>query len=230
MSSVAPLEYESRVVSSVCPICNERPTTAGKSLYGYPVCKKCISRFGNRRQFAFVVDFLLFFFAIINIFAWPAFFLDETAALSEAILGVVNVVGLLMMLLWLTCRDGFDGRSPGKRLMGLQVVDEMTGRPITFVGAFRRESFFILVLIPVLGSLALILIVVTIAIQMRKGHRLGDRIAGRRVIWRKYADSPVFGGKGSLCLNCRCDIAGNVSGVCPECRHPTKMAIVPITV
>ena len=71
--------------------------------------------------------------------------------------------------------------------------------------------------IPVIGGFASLNVVIIIAIQLNKGYRLGDRFAKTRVIWKRHARSPVFGGDDILCYSCGYDLTGNESGICPEC-------------
>jgi rubrerythrin len=61
------------------------------------------------------------------------------------------------------------------------------------------------------------MIILIIAFQVGKGYRLGDPFANTRVVWRKYAHLPMFGGDALVCSGCGYNLMGNVSGVCPEC-------------
>lgn len=219
----APLDYAiARGPSGLCPICNERPSTH-KTLYGYPVCKKCLYKFANRRQVAYLVDSLLFLIPVYGVL----FLLEPQLgglAGSPALLEVFVVVFALIMNSLFIMRDGFNGQGPGKRLTGVQVIDETTGQPISFLQSFKRNWWFLLGVLPFVGNLVSLAIVITIIIQMTKGYRLGDRFARTRVIWKKYADSPVFGGKGIRCRKCGYDLTGNQSGLCPECGTPIEGA------
>jgi uncharacterized RDD family membrane protein YckC len=127
--------------------------------------------------------------------------------------------GFALMCLFIL-KDGFNGQSPGKRLMDVQVLDQRTGLPIKFAQSFKRNSILLLGQIPIVGGLVGLVVILIIAMQVAKGYRLGDRFAQTRVIWKKYARLPVFGGDGLVCENCSYDLHGNMSGICPECGTP----------
>jgi uncharacterized RDD family membrane protein YckC len=90
-------------------------------------------------------------------------------------IGPINTVWGLTVLLgigYFLGRDGFTGRSFGKRLMGLHVARSDGGR-CTFRSSFRRN---LTLLVPGLNLLEL-------WIFLRRPHeaRIGDRFAGTRV-------------------------------------------------
>ena len=99
----------------------------------------------------------------------------------------------------------------------MQVLDDRTNQPISFGQSFKRNAILLVSNIPFVGGLASLVVIITIAIQQTRGYRIGDRYAQTRVIWKKYARSPVFGGDGGVCASCGYDLTGNQSGVCPEC-------------
>jgi len=91
-------------------------------------------------------------------------------------------LGHFLAMLYILFRDGiFSGQSIGKKVMGIQVVNA-DGRVIHFVdSSFRNVLFLFYVVIPVA------ILVETIALIRNPEHqRLGDRIAGTRVV-RKEA-------------------------------------------
>jgi len=90
--------------------------------------------------------------------------------------------GHFLAMLYILFRDGiFSGQSIGKKVMGIQVVNA-DGRVIHFVdSSFRNVLFLFYVVFPVA------ILVETIALIRNPEHqRLGDRIAGTRVV-RKEA-------------------------------------------
>lgn len=87
----------------------------------------------------------------------------------------------LAMLPFFMMKDGFGGYSPGKALTGVQTLDVRTGQPIGLGASLKRNLPIAIPFVPLV-----------IAVQMMKGPRLGDRWANTRVIWKKYAASPVF--------------------------------------
>jgi uncharacterized RDD family membrane protein YckC len=201
-----------------CPLCRKRPATA-KAIYGHPVCKKCFYAFANRRQLGYLVDAVLI--TIINL--GIVYGLQSTlgrARIDEAFRALtVFVVSAAITCLFLL-KDGFNGGSIGKKLADIQVLDERTGQPIGFGQSFKRNSVLLFGLIPYAGALLSLAIIITIAIQVAKGYRIGDRFAQTRAIWKRYAQLPIFGGDALVCDQCGYDLHGNVSGICPECGKP----------
>lgn len=139
-----------------CAVC-ERPLAKAsrcKELYGYPVCRKCRHGFANRRQAAFLIDWVLCrLFVLVSIHA-------VIVALLQTPLGGSSGAYLLLAL-----KDGFSGKSPGRWLLGLRVVDAETRLPIGFRHSFVRN---LPLFIPYLGVLG-------IALSMMSGLRWGDR-------------------------------------------------------
>jgi uncharacterized RDD family membrane protein YckC len=209
------LSYAVPSAPGVCPLCNHRPTGWTK-IYGHPVCKKCYYKLANRRQSAFVVDNVLLTVPVwlIGRFIQRHVTLPTFSDLAWEVLG--SALALLLMSIF-ALKDGFGGQSPGKRLAGVQVLDDRTGRPISFDQSFKRNAIFLVGCLPFVGNVASLIVLITIMIQLGKGRRLGDRFAGTRVIWKKHARSVVFGGDGLICETCGYDLIGNQSGVCPEC-------------
>lgn len=205
------------VTDDYCPICAralKRPSKA-KELYGFRVCKKCRNGFANRRQGAFLVDWIiLLWFPVVVILYLEDFFLgppSPTPLLLEY-LGLDRAVGFIIT--WIVpllfyCKDGFGGMSLGKWIMGVQVVDVNTREPVGAKQSFKRNLVF---LIP--------LSVLVVALTMMKGRRWGDRWAHTVVIRRKYAFKAPFDPRGILCIECGYNLTGNVSGRCPECFTP----------
>ncbi len=185
-------------------------------MYGHFVCKKCFYAFANRRQLGYLVDALLV--GVVNFFANYALadYLGRTGSTTLAVQFVVLPMNLLLMCLFIL-KDGFGGQSPGKRLTDVRALDEATGQPIGFRQSFKRNSVLLFGLIPIIGGLISLGILITIATQVAGGYRLGDRFAKTKVIWKRYANSPVFGGDALACEQCGYELRGNVSGICPEC-------------
>lgn len=211
MSGVPTIEY-ARAAAGACPLCGQRAVE--KKLFGEGVCKKCLYGFANRRQLAYIVDVVLLVFVGI-----PAEYALDWATESWGLemQGFVGWVYLLGLNLIFVLKDGFDGRSPGKRLTGVQVVDEASGKGIGFLQSFKRNVVLMVGLVPVVGGFVSLVVLIVIAIQMNKGRRLGDGITKTRVIWKRYERSRVFGGDGLACEGCGYDLRGNVSGKCSEC-------------
>ncbi len=215
MSQAVPTISYASPQSGECELCHQRPAWK-KPLYGYPVCKKCYYRFVNRRQLAFIVDSLLWLAVASPIGFLIGMQLERWVTTDLAMELAIAPVALLLNCVFIM-KDGFNGQSPGKWLTDVQVLDGATGRPISFGASFKRNAVLLVGAIPIVGGLASLVILITIAIQMSKGYRIGDRFANTRVIWKRYARSSVFGGDGLLCHSCGYDLTGNESGICPEC-------------
>jgi uncharacterized RDD family membrane protein YckC len=142
-----------------------------KSLYGQSVCKKCYDGFTNRRQAAFLVDLALWYGIITAL----GFIVGRPLPQQvETLLALCPWVAFLF-------KDGFAGHSPGKALMGIQVVNEESGNPTGFGVSFKRN---VLLIVPFM--------ILIVAFQLRAGYRVGDRWARSKVIWKKYRDKAPF--------------------------------------
>jgi len=213
-----------------CPLCGRVDTFQKKTkkLYNHDICSKCYYSFANRRQLAYFLDAVCwtllmfplsmgFFFLIITYGQ-----LLNTPAGTALYWAIVVLVGLFFSALF-ALKDGFAGHSPFKALLGVQVVDNTSFLPISFQQSFKRNIPFmgttsVVGNIPVLGGLAALGIIIAIAVQLCKGHRWGDKWANTRVVWKKYAASPVFT-LGHHCSGCGYDLRATTQDHCPECGH-----------
>jgi uncharacterized RDD family membrane protein YckC len=89
-----------------------------------------------------------------------------------------SVLYLLAALLYVLLRDAMYGRSVGKFLFGLVVIDLETGRPCGRAGSAKRNVVFLL---PGANLSAAFLEAVTI-VRDPQGQRLGDRVAQTQVV------------------------------------------------
>ncbi len=197
------------IQQQICPLCR-RPTPMGKKakrLYKGYVCKKCCYSFVNRRQAAYLVDSLLYSF-VYFIFLYFLNFMPGNPFLTIILTGTVSWVILVEICCEIIfyMKDGFRGKSPGRWIAGVTVVDEELREPIGFHQSVKRN---LALLIP----FGLLIIVG----QMSKGKRIGDKWAKTRVIWDKYKHSFPFEDRGFVCYRCGYNLTGNVSGICPEC-------------
>ncbi len=204
-------------VTELCPVCERTSSTRPfrQRLYGVPVCKRCRNAFANRRQTAYLIDWI----AWIAATAFPLAYLEErfygsgmTRHSFAGFWGFDSAFGFIVT--WILpfvffCKDGFQGMSLGKWMTGVQVVDVHTREPIGFARSLKR-NFVLLVPFGVL----------IVAGTMMKGQRWGDKGARTAVIWRKKAHKLPFDPRGVLCTGCGYDLTGNVSGRCPECFTP----------
>jgi len=103
---------------------------------------------------------------------------------------VIPKAGFFAGLAYLLIGDGlFDGRSLGKKLIGLRVVSADTNEPCSFRGSILRNSIFgigyLLYKIPWLGWIFIVIGIVfefIILLGSKDGMRLGDEIAKTRVV------------------------------------------------
>ena len=194
------------MAEQVCPLCRTaKHMRKAKPLYSVPVCKKCYYRFANRRQGAYVIDVLLLYVFSFFLGLATAGTLFALEFSDDQVHFTVTVLGWTVIPLMFFMKDGFAGHSPGKLICGVQVVDRQTRRPTGFGRSFMRNLPLLIPFMPLI-----------IAFLLQKGYRIGDRWAKTKVIWKRYANHPVFAG-GLACENCQYDLAGNQTGVCPEC-------------
>lgn len=103
---------------------------------------------------------------------------------------VVPKAGFYAGLFYMLISDGlFNGRSPGKYLMGIKTVSLRDGQPCSARDSIIRNSVFgiglLLYKIPVIGWIFLVLIAVLeflILLGSKEGMRLGDELARTLVL------------------------------------------------
>lgn len=155
----------------VCPLCR-RAEKLTRKLYAHDVCRECWASFANRRQLAFVVDWLL-----ISVASFILGFAVGHRMSDQALQGLAFLLFAPLLLL----KDGFRGRSPGKALMDLTVVDVVSGAPAGLGASLLRNLPLLVPFVPLF-----------VAFQLKGGRRVGDGWAGTRVIWNRYSRSEVF--------------------------------------
>ncbi|MBX9791976.1 MAG: RDD family protein [Pirellulales bacterium] len=167
-----------------CPVCGQPRRILTRKLYGILTCRQCVDRFASRRFRAAFVDW-----AIYQAFAFPLFLAFSTLLASVTtfeqfdnlllpLAFLINIPAHLVLAL----KDGFQGYSPGKWLLGLRTYSRATGEPATFTDSLARN--WAPALIPFVAFLVLI--------SVRRGKRLGDGLRDTKVVWTKHANSPVF--------------------------------------
>ena len=165
-----------------CPLCETEKDMAQETdtLYGHVVCSKCYHDFANRRQLAFIIDFALWDIGtVLVVFAGGLIFAMGGVPDSQ----LEGGARILRWMFWPTffLKDGFRGHSPGKAMMGLQVVHVTSDEPAGFWTSFKRNL-----------PLAIPFMTLIVAVQLYKGHRWGDGWSESRVIWKKYRDQVPF--------------------------------------
>jgi hypothetical protein len=191
--------------SPVCPIC-EGACRQAVALFGVAVCSRCARRFIHDRQAAYVLDCILFYSGM-RILVWSAGLAGIANQLSLApdwlTLAVLVFAGRMVFV----CKDACKGRSPGKWLFHLLVIDEDSGAIAPPSQSIKRN---LVLLAPLVGE-------IIGALSLRGGWRVGDRFAKTRVVpYRKRYAIP-FGVRHDVCCDCGYALTGNVSNICPEC-------------
>ena len=215
-----------------CPICfgTDWRTRKELKLYGVRVCKKCYYGLANRRQVAFLLDYIL-----LIVGAYLAGMVVVLANPSPSDVTFVMVLGVAIGLAFnflFALKDGFSGQSPGKMLMGVQVLQRRSLEPAGFLASLMRHiPLLVMWTVPafmvffpgipwLVTNLIILILLLYMATQLCRGPRWGDKLAGTMVIWKKYRHRVPFDTRGALCVVCAYDLRGNVSGVCPECGTP----------
>ena len=179
-----------------CCLCGNWLQFGWKPLYGYQVCPKCHSNFAWKRAFAHLIDIVaaniilgilvvaaLVIGAVLIAGAGQTSSSDAAAATAMLLFMLLYGFIFLAMYAFLLLRDGFNGQSPGKKVLGLQVINTVTGVPIRFGDSFKRNLILIVPVLP---------IVVAVQIFTANGMRIGDEWAQTKVIWLQYADRAPF--------------------------------------
>ena len=188
-----------------CPLCgNVKRMRRSKELYGVPICKKCYYKFANRRQLAYVLDLIAWYLLSFAV----GIVLGLTMVLAGAEVETIESVGVWVgwcILPFFLAKDGFAGYSIGKLICGVRVVHRQSFKPMGFAASFKRNLPLLIPFMPLV-----------VAFLVSRGYRIGDGWAKTKVIWKKYADHPLF--RGQLrCDRCKYDLTGVTSNVCPEC-------------
>ncbi len=220
----------SKPLIRTCPICSEE--IKGKTrhvLYKVEVCGSCYYGFASNRHLAFAIDFLASLFITVSLaLAFTRLCrLCDIGYTGRSVYNLAPYYHLLFVSL-IAFRDGIRGHSPGKFLMGVQVVSKNTLIPIGLGGSFVRNSpikgfllaTFFIIAYTANGeymNVAFLFFLLFLAYMLHKGPRLGDGLAGTKVIWKKHRFQIPFDQRGLLCGACGYNLTGNVSGVCPEC-------------
>lgn len=152
-----------------CPLCSKEVIrTTTKSLYGHQVCRPCRFNFATRRQVAFLIDWFSFY--LLFLILW------------NSLNGVIQFSGVVVLALFII-KDSFKGHSLGKRILGLQVINDKDGEPIGLSRSIMRN---------IQTMLPIPLYRLFLGIQLYGGYRNGDGWAQTKVIWKKLSLHPIF--------------------------------------
>jgi uncharacterized RDD family membrane protein YckC len=179
-----------------CCLCGNWLQFGWKPLYGYQVCPKCHSDFAWKRAFAHLIDIvaanIILGILVVVILVIGALLIagagqtsSSDAAAATAMILFMLLYGFIFIAMYafLLLRDGFNGQSPGKKVLGLQVINTVTGVPIRFGDSFKRNLILIVPVLPIM---------VAVQIFTANGMRIGDEWAQTKVIWLQYADRAPF--------------------------------------
>lgn len=133
------------------------------------------------RVAAYLVDFVLrttVFVVIAMVLLCSSIVPDSSA------MGVLLLISFLLSWFYYTLFETFwNGRTPGKSVMGLRVIKEK-GYPITFLAAFGRN------LLRTVDSLGLYLVGFVAVLLSPRFQRLGDYLAGTIVVHERLTGMP----------------------------------------
>jgi uncharacterized RDD family membrane protein YckC len=127
-----------------------------RKLYDVWVCRRCGNGQINRRHFAYVFDVLLLYGGILFVLAFLA---GMAGAVGHA--DVSEIAAAIPYVAWglFLFKDGFNGHSLGKAMLGLQVVDADSGQGAGFGASFKRNLPLLIPVVPLI-----------VAIQLNGGH------------------------------------------------------------
>jgi len=138
MSDTNHAHTESHVTLPFCRMCGrERTEKKRYSLNGFVVCKKCYNAFANRRKAAFLIDLVPYCIGMSQLIQ----LLEEQYWKVTRPHVIVQLIISLAIMLPFAFKDGFTGRSLGKWLMDLRVVEMETRQPAGFRRSFLRNFY-----------------------------------------------------------------------------------------
>lgn len=194
-ASIEPALSKANVPDDACAVCscafggqthapNPKTYSSGKlfslragqsaRLYSHSICGKCWSQFHWRRVGARLLDLLISAIMMVGsmVLIAPA---DNT---------IVVLVGLMVRTTFEWTKDGwFSGRSPGKMVFGVYVIDRDSGRPASLAKCVKRNLAF--VAFPWTYFLAIA--IAANGVSKPPGIRIGDKWAGTEVVPRQLA-------------------------------------------
>jgi len=135
-----------------CCLCGNWLQLGSKPLYGFQVCPKCFNDFAWKRAFAYIIDIVIVN-AIVGVLivvmlvvgvalvgAGQGSANEDQAATAGGMVIVFGYLGsLLMAYVLIIMRDGHRGMSPGKRILGLRVINSVNGNPTSWGDSFKRN-------------------------------------------------------------------------------------------
>jgi hypothetical protein len=157
-------------INTSCGMCGVQSNSM-KKLYDDDVCKRCHRQYISRRQFAFLLDLIIYRGLATVLLIWA----DQLTG------GSMGLFAFGLSFFPILLKDGTGGVSIGKLAAGLKTIDYPTKQPCGFGKSVLRN---IILYIPFMLLIELVFI--------QSGRRLGDRIVETRVVWNKYGNARVF--------------------------------------
>jgi len=131
-----------------------------------------------RRIVAYILDALIASSPTIVFFMFGVFGAKYWYGLSSGAIFGAYVLFQLFSIVYLLFKDSlFFGRSIGKLIMGLQVVNE-SNKVCSIGKAVGRNAFFLIPLFPIIELIVML--------ADKKGRRIGDKAAGTKVIISQF--------------------------------------------
>ncbi|MFW6129865.1 MAG: RDD family protein [Atribacterota bacterium] len=142
-----------------------------------------------KRITAGVVDLLIGIGIVIFIMRVFVFRYILRKALIRGFLSVIIIYAL--SALYFLLRDSLKGKSIGKLILGLTVVNLERRKPADLADSILRNSLLGMIIIPVVGWIifAIITAIITVQISLGREQRIGDGFAHTKVIEDKYLDN-----------------------------------------
>jgi uncharacterized RDD family membrane protein YckC len=168
-----------------CTVCGSaaRLHKGRKVIYDHLACQRCWKAFVNRRTLAYAIDLALLWLGTTSLMFLLSVLVSAAGPVTGTVAEAVSFTAWIGGLALFVARDALlEGRSPGKALTGLAVVERVGGRPIGVAASVRRNLVMLVPLVPLLAASQI----------QRGGTRWGDRWAGTRVIWTAHADRLPF--------------------------------------
>ena len=178
LASALGLEVSSAAL--VCGACREPCGPGVRRVYGDAWCQACTHGLARRRRIAAVLDYGLYYLVLVGLSAGIVAIAKSSGMRYRYAEAVAWWVWLLAFPAFLL-KDGFGGRSPGKAIMGLQVVQGNHGVPAGFSTSFRRNLPLLMPFTPIV-----------MFAQLPDGRRLGDDWARTRVKFTRQPDDRQF--------------------------------------
>jgi uncharacterized RDD family membrane protein YckC len=115
---------------------------------------------------------------------------------------ILNPVGPIIAIFYSVCADGFEGKSIGKRLVGLQTLHSIKKTPSGFKESIIRNipigififfaSIPIFWIILIIVGIPLLLLEVYLFCTLESGHRIGDILADTMVVQLASDEKKTF--------------------------------------